>query len=201
MFESQIMFCSQNISNQTTKNQLSHISNHKEKTLSLFSKKLPLEHREFGNDITNLALTVFEKSNIAPNKSILKALEIIKANARNKERSREKSLIKNRPQNLLKNSKNKGKEAKNIRQNGSTMAVERKRSRINIKKNDKLKKETSINNETNYTSYASEYENSKSISEFNLNNDENIINNESQDKDEENQKNEYMSKINEVNIK
>ena len=95
MFESQIMICNQNISNQTTTNQISNLSNHKEKTLSLFSKKLPLEHREFGNDLTNLALTVFEKSSIASNKSILKALQIIKANAKNKERSREKSLIKN----------------------------------------------------------------------------------------------------------
>ena len=201
MFESQIMICSQNISNLTTKNQISHLSNHKEKTLSLFSKKLPLEHREFGNDLTNLALTVFEKSSIASNKSILKALQIIKANVKNKERSREKSLIKNRQQNSLKNSKNKGKEAKNRRQNGNTMAVERKRSKIDIKKNDKIKRETSINNETNYTSYASEYENINNISDFNLNNEENIINNELQDKEEESQKDEYINKIKEVNIK
>lgn len=201
MFESQIMICSQNISNLTTKNQASHLSNHKEKTLSLFSKKLPLEHREFGNDLTNLALTVFEKSNIASNKSILKALQIIKANAKNKERSREKSLIKNRQQNSLKNSKNKGKEAKIRRQNGSTMAVERKRSKNDIKKNDKIRRETSINNETNYTSFTSEYENINNISEFNLNNEENYINNELQDKDEESQKDEYINKIKEVNIK
>jgi len=201
MFESQIMICNQNISNLTTKNQISHPSNNKEKTLSLFPKKLPLEHREFGNDLTNLALTVFEKNNIASNKSILKALQIIKANAKNKERSREKSLIKNRQQNSLKNSKNKGKEGKIRRQNGNAMAVERKRSKIDIKKNDRMKRETSFNNETNYTSFASEYENIKNISEFNLSNDENIINNNSQDKDEENQKDEYMGKIKEVNIK
>ena len=201
MFESQIMICSQNISNLSTKNQASHLSNHKEKTLSLFSKKLPLEHREFGNDLTNLALTVFEKSNIASNQSILKALQIIKANAKNKERSREKSLIKNRQQNSLKNSKNKGKEAKIRRQNGSTMAVERKRSKNDIKKNDKIRRETSINNETNYTSFTSEYENINNISEFNLNNEENYINNELQDKDEESQKDEYINKIKEVNIK
>ena len=201
MFESQIMICSQNISNQTTTNQISNLSNHKEKTLSLFSKKLPLEHREFGNDLTNLALTVFEKSSIASNKSILKALQIIKANAKNKERSREKSLIKNRQQNSLKNSKNKGKEAKIRRQNGNTMAVERKRSKNDIKKNDKIRRETSINNETNYTSFALEYENINNISEFNLNSDENIINNELQEKDEESQKDEYINKIKEVNIK
>jgi len=201
MFESQIMICNQNISNLTTKNQINHTSNNKEKTLSLFPKKLPLEHREFGNDLTNLALTVFEKNNIASNKSILKALQIIKANAKNKERSREKSLIKNRQQNSLKNSKNKGKEGKIRRQNGNAMAVERKRSKIDIKKNDRMKRETSFNNETNYTSFASEYENIKNISEFNLSNDENIINNNSQDKDEENQKDEYMGKIKEVNIK
>lgn len=200
MFESQIMICNQNISNLTTKNQINHTSNNKEKTLSLFPKKLPLEHREFGNDLTNLALTVFEKNNIASNKSILKALQIIKANAKNKERSREKSLIKNRQQNSLKNSKNKGKEGKIRRQNGNAMAVERKRSKIDIKKNDRMKRETSFNNETNYTSFASEYENIKNISEFNLSNDENIINNNSQDKDEENQKDEYMGKIKEVNI-
>ena len=112
MFANQKIYISQNNPNISTKSQNINISNHKEKNLSLFSKKINLEHREFGNDLTNIALTVFEKSNIISNKPMLKAIELIKANIKNKERSREKSLIKDKNQNVLKNSKNKLKDIK-----------------------------------------------------------------------------------------
>ena len=197
MFENEKMTICQNNANISTNTLFANISNHKEKNTSLFSKKISLEHREFGNDITNIALTVFEKNNIASNKSILKAIELIKANIKNKERSREKSLIKSKKKNLLKNSKNKIKDSKK-RPNwkmAQEMAVERKKSKNETKKSEL----GSNNNKTNSTNNISENENILNISEFNIGN--NNVNNSAQNKKEENYKDEFISKITEINIK
>ena len=129
MFANQKIYISQNNPNISTKSQNINISNHKEKNLSLFSKKINLEHREFGNDLTNIALTVFEKSNIISNKPMLKAIELIKANIKNKERSREKSLIKEKNKNVIKNSKNNEDDdidEENIKSKYSKISTKRK---------------------------------------------------------------------------
>ena len=202
MFANQKIYISQNNPNITTKSQNINISNHKEKNLSLFSKKINLEHREFGNDLTNIALTVFEKSNIISNKPMLKAIELIKANIKNKERSREKSLIKDKNQNVLKNSKNKLKDIKKRQtwkmahgevEPGKKLKIERRRS--DISKNELLL----MNSKTTSTNNISENENNLNISEFNIENNEekNII----FYKKEEKFQNEFLTKITEVNIK
>ena len=102
MFENQKILLRRNNSNNITKPQKINISNPKEKEMNNYVKNKSIEHREFGQDLTNLALTVFGNTNISQNKSILKAIQIIKANKKNKERSREKSLIKDRKQNNIK---------------------------------------------------------------------------------------------------
>ena len=112
MFENQKIILRRNNSNIITKPQQINISNQCEKINQNYTKKISVDHREFGHDLTNLALTVFGNSNISQNKSILKAIEIIKANKKNKERSREKSLLKERKQNNIKTEKNRIKEIK-----------------------------------------------------------------------------------------
>ena len=112
MFENQKIILGRNNSNIITKPQQINISNQCEKINQNYTKKISVEHREFGHDLTNIALTVFGNSNISQNKSILKAIEIIKANKKNKERSREKSLLKERKQNNIKTEKNRIKEKK-----------------------------------------------------------------------------------------
>ena len=102
MFENQKILLRRNNSNNITKPQKINISNPKEKEMNNYVKNKSIEHREFGQDLTNLALTVFGNTNISQNKSILKEIQIIKANKKNKERSREKSLIKDRKQNNIK---------------------------------------------------------------------------------------------------
>ena len=172
MFSSQKMQINQNNPNISTTTQILNISNNKEKNLSLFSKNINFEHREFGNDITNIALTAFEKGNIIPNKSILKAIDLIRANIKNKERSREKSLMKNRNKSSLRNTKNK-KDAK--KRGNWKMAqgedFDRKKPRFERKKIDTSKKELMIiNSKTNSTNNISENENNINISEFNIDN-------------------------------
>ena len=77
MFENQKIILRRNNSNLPTKPQQINISNPKEKDVKNISKKISIDHREFGHDLTNLALTVFGNGNISQNKSILKAIEII----------------------------------------------------------------------------------------------------------------------------
>ena len=201
MLASQIIHINQDNPNISTKAQILNNSNLKEKNLSLFSKKINLEHREFGNDLTNIALTAFEKNNIASNKSILKAIELIKANIKNKERSREKSLLKNRKQNTLKNSKNKLKDGK-MRQNrkmAQGAGEERKTCRYRNRKNDTSKNEsTRMNSKTYSTHNISENENIINISEFNIEKKE--INNTLCYKKEEKCQKEFINKITEINI-
>ena len=102
MFENQKILLRKNNSDNLTKIQKINISNPKEKEANNYVKKISKGNREFGHDLTNLALTVFGNNNISQNKSILKAIQIIKANKKNKERSREKSLIKEKKQNNTK---------------------------------------------------------------------------------------------------
>ena len=102
MFENQKILLRKDNSDNLTKIQKINISNPKEKESSNYVKKISKVNREFGHDLTNLALTVFGNNNISQNKSILKAIQIIKANKKNKERSREKSLIKEKKQNNTK---------------------------------------------------------------------------------------------------
>ena len=127
MLANQKNHLNQNNLNISTKSLFSNFSNNKEKDISFFSKNINLEHREFGNDLTNIALTAFEKNNLVSNKSILKAIEIIKANIKKKERSREKSLIKNRSQILTKNKKNTIKDEKS-KQCWKMAVVEKKKN-------------------------------------------------------------------------
>ena len=200
MFSSQKMPINQNNPNISTTTQILNISNNKEKNLSLFSKNINFEYRVFGNDITNIALTAFEKGNIVPNKSILKAINLIRSNIKNKERSREKSLIKNRKHSSLRNTKNK-KDVKRRPNWKIRMGedFERKKSRLERKKNDTNKNKLIImNSKTNSTNSISENENNINISEFNI--DNNRLNNSFFYKKEEKSKNEFISKITEVNI-
>ena len=188
MFENQKIILRKNNSNILTKPQQINISNPKEKDVKNISKKISIDHREFGHDLTNLALTVFGNGNISQNKSILKAIEIIKANKRNKERSREKSLIKERMQNNIKIEKNKINDIKKTR-GGDTLLPAR---RVWGKKNEIIKNKNSVNLHCDKKNISENdnYNNINNISEFKLENEQKT----------ELIKNEYTNKITEVNI-
>ena len=66
------------------------------------NKKKLFEHKEFVSDLTNLDLTIFSNSNLPKNNLINKSFDIIKANIKNRERSREKSLLKENRENYIK---------------------------------------------------------------------------------------------------
>ena len=187
MFENQKIILRKINSTILTKPQKINISNPKEKNISNITKKISMDHREFGHDLTNLALTVFGNSNISQNKSILKAIEIIKANKKNKERSREKSLIKEKKQNNIRVEKNINNDSKKMKGFGGKYLEKKKFS----KKNDinKSKNSSRLNNlEKN------KFDNINTISEFKLDNEQN-------DNKENIQKNEYINKITEINLK
>ena len=193
MFENQKIILRRNNSNIITKPQQINISNQNEKIIQNYTKKISVDHREFGHDLTNLALTVFGNSNISQNKSILKAIEIIKANRKNKERSREKSLLKEKNQNNIKTEKNRIKEVKKSKgygamQYGTNMIV--KKNEIN-KNNKKVLYDKKNNINTNNCGDIYKF------SEFKLENekDENAQNIQNI------QKNIYINKISEANIK
>jgi cyclin B len=198
MFEYQKKNFHQNIGNIPTKTQITQFSEHKEKNISLFGKKVTIDHREFGNDITNIALTAFENKSFASNKTILKAIEIIKANQKNKERSREKSLKKNKIQMIPKDGKNSKKELKKPQnwKMAQEKAYDRKKSKLESKKSETI----SLNEKTNYTNNISENDKNINISEFDIGK-ENEKNNSFLYKKEEKYKNEIISRINEINIK
>ena len=201
MFANQKINTSHNNQTISTKEHLINISNPKEKNLSLFAQKLNLDHREFGNDLTNIALTAFENNNIVSNKSILKAIELIRANIKNKERSREKSLIKNKKQNEIKNCKIISKDTKKrqISKKAQDM-IDKKKSRFERRKNEINKNESRFRNtRTNSTNNISENESNIIISEFNIENNTSINNSLCINKGEKSQ-NEFISKITEVNI-
>ena len=164
MFENQKIILRKINSTILTKPQKINISNPKEKNISNITKKISMDHREFGHDLTNLALTVFGNSNISQNKSILKAIEIIKANKKNKERSREKSLIKEKKQNNIRVEKNINNDSKKMKGFGGKYFEKKKFS----KKNDinKSKNSSRLNNlEKN------KFDNVNTISEFKLDKD------------------------------
>ena len=193
MFENQKILLRRNNSNNITKPQKINISNPKEKEINNFVKNKSIEHREFGQDLTNLALTVFGNSNISQNKSILKAIQIVKANRKNKERSREKSLIKDRKQNNI-----------NVEKTGNVNVIKdrgvgiRPLEKKRVGKKNEINKSKSINNLERSKRANLENincDNNVNISEFSLENEQNEENNSLK------QKNEYMNKITEVNIK
>ena len=201
MLEKQKIHINQIYPNLSTKVSVLNNSNIKEKNKLLLSKNLHLEHREFGNDLTNIALTAFEKSNVVPNKSILKAIELIRANIKNKERSREKSLNKSIKQNTLKNGKNYIKDGKNgqNRKMAQEEGEERKTSRYRNRKFDTNKNQlTLINSKTYSTNNISENDNIINISEFNIENK--TLNNALYYKHEERSQKEFINKITEINI-
>ena len=190
MFENQKILLRKNNSDNLTKIQKINISNPKEKEANKYVKKISKGNREFGHDLTNLALTVFGNNNISQNKSILKAIQIIKANKKNKERSREKSLIKEKKQNNTKIVKTGNIDIKKECGLGEgNLGKKRiwKKSEINKSKNStnlQRSKTTSLEN-TNCESCVN-------ISEFILDEEQN----------EENiQKNENINTITEINIK
>ena len=190
MFENQKIILRKINSTILTKPQKINISNPKEKNISNITKKISMDHREFGHDLTNLALTVFGNSNISQNKSILKAIEIIKANKKNKERSREKSLIKEKKQNNIRVEKNINNDSKKMKGFGGKYLEKKKFS----KKNDinKSKNSSRLNNlEKN------KFDNVNAISEFKLDNEQN----DNKENIQKNQKNEYINKITEINLK
>ena len=190
MFENQKIILRKINSTILTKPQKINISNPKEKNISNITKKISMDHREFGHDLTNLALTVFGNSNISQNKSILKAIEIIKANKKNKERSREKSLIKEKKQNNIRVEKNINNDSKKMKGFGGKYLEKKKFS----KKNDinKSKNSSRLNNlEKN------KFDNINTISEFKLDNEQN----NNKENIQKNQKNEYINKITEINLK
>ena len=190
MFENQKIILRKINSTILTKPQKINISNPKEKNISNITKKISMDHREFGHDLTNLALTVFGNSNISQNKSILKAIEIIKANKKNKERSREKSLIKEKKQNNIRVEKNINNDSKKMKGFGGKYLEKKKFS----KKNDinKSKNSSRLNNlEKN------KFDNINAISEFKLDNEQN----DNKENTQKNQKNEYINKITEINLK
>ena len=190
MFENQKIILRKINSTILTKPQKINISNPKEKNISNITKKISMDHREFGHDLTNLALTVFGNSNISQNKSILKAIEIIKANKKNKERSREKSLIKEKKQNNIRVEKNINNDSKKMKGFGGKYLEKKKFS----KKNDinKSKNSSRLNNlEKN------KFDNINTISEFKLDNEQK----ENNEKIQKNEKNEYINKITEISLK
>ena len=190
MFENQKIILRKINSTILTKPQKINISNPKEKNISNITKKISMDHREFGHDLTNLALTVFGNSNISQNKSILKAIEIIKANKKNKERSREKSLIKEKKQNNIRVEKNINNDSKKMKGFGGKYLEKKKFS----KKNDinKSKNSSRLNNlEKN------KFDNINTISEFKLDNEQK----DNKENMQKNQKNEYINKITEINLK
>ena len=193
MFENQKILLMRNNSNNITKPQKINISNPKEKETNNYIRNKSIEHREFGQDLTNLALTVFGNTNISQNKSILKAIQIIKANKKNKERSREKSLIKDRKQNNIKIEKNENVNV--IKDRGlGIRPLEKKRfgkkNEFNKSKNSNNLERSKKNNLENINC-----DNNVNISEFSLDDEQNEGNNSLK------QKNEYINKITEVNIK
>ena len=171
MFENQKILLRKDNSDNLTKIQKINISNPKEKEASNYAKKISKVNREFGHDLTNLALTVFGNNNISQNKSILRAIQIIKVNKRNKERSREKSLIKDKTQNITKIAKTGNiNTKKECGQGVKQMEKKRiwKKNEINKSKNStnlQRSKTTSLDN-TNCESCVN-------ISEFNLEENEN----------------------------
>ena len=190
MFENQKIILRKINSTILTKPQKINISNPKEKNISNITKKISMDHREFGHDLTNLALTVFGNSNISQNKSILKAIEIIKANKKNKERSREKSLIKEKKQNNIRVEKNINNDSKKMKGFGGKYLEKKKFS----KKNDinKSKNSSRLNNlEKN------KFDNVNTISEFKLDNEQK----DNKENVQKNEKNEYINKITEINLK
>ena len=191
MFENQKIILRRNNSNILAKPQQINISNRNEKNIQNYTKKISVEHREFGNDLTNLALTVFGNSNISQNKSILKAIEIIKANKKNKERSREKSLLKEKKKNNIKTEKNLIKEVKKSKGYGTMQWGKN----INGKKNEINKNNREVLCDKKNNSNDNKCDNINKISEFKLENNQ---------KEENTQnicKNIYINKISEVNIK
>ena len=190
MFENQKIILRKINSTILTKPQKINISNPKEKNISNITKKISMDHREFGHDLTNLALTVFGNSNISQNKSILKAIEIIKANKKNKERSREKSLIKEKKQNNIRVEKNINNDSKKMKGFGGKYLEKKKFS----KKNDinKSKNSSRLNNlEKN------KFDNINTISEFKLDNEQK----DNKENIQKNEKNEYINKITEISLK
>ena len=190
MFENQKIILRKINSTILTKPQKINISNPKEKNISNITKKISMDHREFGHDLTNLALTVFGNSNISQNKSILKAIEIIKANKKNKERSREKSLIKEKKQNNIRVEKNINNDSKKMKGFGGKYLEKKKFS----KKNDinKSKNSSRLNNlEKN------KFDKVNTISEFKLDNEQK----DNKENIQKNEKNEYINKITEINLK
>ena len=190
MFENQKIILRKINSTILTKPQKINISNPKEKNISNITKKISMDHREFGHDLTNLALTVFGNSNISQNKSILKAIEIIKANKKNKERSREKSLIKEKKQNNIRVENNINNDSKKMKGFGGKYLEKKKFS----KKNDinKSKNSSRLNNlEKN------KFDNINAISEFKLDNEQK----DNKENIQKNQKNEYINKITEISLK
>ena len=190
MFENQKIILRKINSTILTKPQKINISNPKEKNISNITKKISMDHREFGHDLTNLALTVFGNSNISQNKSILKAIEIIKANKKNKERSREKSLIKEKKQNNIRVEKNINNDSKKMKGFGGKYLEKKKFS----KKNDinKSKNSSRLNNlEKN------KFDHINAISEFKLDNEQK----DNKENIQKNEKNEYINKITEISLK
>ena len=190
MFENQKIILRKINSTILTKPQKINISNPKEKNISNITKKISMDHREFGHDLTNLALTVFGNSNISQNKSILKAIEIIKANKKNKERSREKSLIKEKKQNNIRVEKNINNDSKKMKGFEGKYLEKKKFS----KKNDinKSKNSSRLNNlEKN------KFDNINAISEFKLDNEQK----DNKENIQKNEKNEYINKITEISLK
>ena len=190
MFENQKIILRKINSTILTKPQKINISNPKEKNISNITKKISMDHREFGHDLTNLALTVFGNSNISQNKSILKAIEIIKANKKNKERSREKSLIKEKKQNNIRVEKNINNDSKKMKGFVGKYLEKKKFS----KKNDinKSKNSSRLNNLEKNKFY-----HINAISEFKLDNEQK----DNKENIQKNEKNEYINKITEINLK
>jgi cyclin B len=190
MFENQKIILRKINSTILTKPQKINISNPKEKNISNITKKISMDHREFGHDLTNLALTVFGNSNISQNKSILKAIEIIKANKKNKERSREKSLIKEKKQNNIRVEKNINNDSKKMKGFGGKYLEKKKFS----KKND-INKSKNSSRLTNLEK--NKFDNVNTISEFKLDNEQK----DNKENIQKNEKNEYINKITEINLK
>ena len=191
MIASKKIFLQKNNSNIITKPSYINISNPQEKIVKNFEKKKSTENREFGQNLTNISLTVFGKSNISQNKKVLKAIEIIKANRKNKERSREKSFKKKDTQSFIKNEKKGINDTKKNFGKMANMALDKKRF---SKKNDinKIKDNKTSNKKENLENV--NYNNINTISEFNLDIEKNKIN------DIKKEETKFISKISEVNI-
>jgi len=138
------------------------------------NKKKLLEHKEFVSDLTNLDLTIFSYSNLPKNNLINKSFDIIKANIKNRERSREKSLLKENRENYIKIEKYRKNELKIPKKyrviSFGKIIIRKKNNRKVLIDIGNYSKNNKLDNKNEFFKFKLEYDNNKE-------NNQNIQNN------------------------